>query len=501
MKHRAFPALLLACCVLLSACATQTNTTPESSDIAAAGTDMNSAIPTATTSSLLTDGETDTTTLSPSTSLTTTSTHSTTTTTDPIVNPVEYPAPDWPEPVALRSTKPAEVAPVAGEWRTSVTYYPTEEAVPDDILRILTAYFHFRANDFGRVMGADITDPPGLHISDTVAAEAAARVKGVAQMRQDWDCEYAGAQTQFTIDEVIEQDTLTIVNVHEAAYFYNWYEGYTSPETSDLSGYGIRHTIRIQNGMIISDHYNEGKPTNVAIAGRMNDAVYWAYQGRDTASEDHTGEPATALPVNEPDYAASYDPAAAIAYADQWAMARNTAVYPDFHTGGGDCANFFSQCLRAGGYPQDSYWWYASKSSSAYPWRTASGMYHYLTGNTLEWDGNYSAWQGQSFGPGTAKGYAVIRCDDLTGRTAIWNGERVDARTLFVPGSPVFYRWKGGTSDDLLFSHVTLCVGYLGDGTPAISCHTEDRYHFKWTYGGTGADYGSAQLTPAPAQG
>lgn len=496
MRQCPLLALLCVFAVLLTACAAPAGPVPASfADPTASPT----GVPSDSTA-YSTDVPTDPTTGSFADPAATTTTLPTTTATVPLFNPTPYPAPDWPAPMISRSTQPVKTAPEAGVFRASVTYYPTEEEVPDEILRILTAYFYFRANDFGRVMGMDVTDPPGLHISDTVASEAAARVEGLEKMRREWDCEYAGAQTQFTVDEVIEQDTLTIVNVHEAAYFYNWYEGYTTPEESDLSGYGIRHTIRIQNGMVISDHYNEGKPTDVAIAGRLDDAVYWAYQGEDVDAEDHSGEPAVAFPVNEPDYAASYDPAAAIAYADRWALARNTALYPDFHQVGGDCANFFSQCLLAGGYPQDDYWWYISKDDSAYPWRTASGMYHYLTGNTLRWDGNFSAWQEQPFGPGTAKGYAVIRCDDLTGRTAIWNGERVDARTLFIPGSPVFYRWKGGTSDDLLFSHVTLCVGTLGDGAPAISCHTEDRYHFKWTYGGTGADYGSAQLTPPPTE-
>ena len=40
----------------------------------------------------------------------------------------------------------------------------------------------------------------------------------------------------------------------------------------------------------------------------------------------------------------------AVRYAAAWALSRNP-VYPDFTNMGGDCANFISQCLRAGGAP------------------------------------------------------------------------------------------------------------------------------------------------------
>ena len=44
----------------------------------------------------------------------------------------------------------------------------------------------------------------------------------------------------------------------------------------------------------------------------------------------------------------SYNPKKAIAYAKQWYNRRNPS-YADYSNGGGDCANFVSQCLIAGG--------------------------------------------------------------------------------------------------------------------------------------------------------
>ena len=44
-----------------------------------------------------------------------------------------------------------------------------------------------------------------------------------------------------------------------------------------------------------------------------------------------------------------YDPSKAVAYAKKWAYYRNPDYY-DYSNLGGDCANFVSQCLIAGGF-------------------------------------------------------------------------------------------------------------------------------------------------------
>ena len=45
----------------------------------------------------------------------------------------------------------------------------------------------------------------------------------------------------------------------------------------------------------------------------------------------------------------SYNPSGAVNYAYQWAYSRNPNYY-DYSNMGGDCANFVSQCLIAGGF-------------------------------------------------------------------------------------------------------------------------------------------------------
>lgn len=79
-----------------------------------------------------------------------------------------------------------------------------------------------------------------------------------------------------------------------------------------------------------------------------------------------------------------YNRQAAVAYAEKWALSRNPA-YLNFDTFGGDCTNFASQCLRAGGspmnYTKDTGWYYASPGDRAAAWTGASYLHRFLTQN------------------------------------------------------------------------------------------------------------------------
>lgn len=74
----------------------------------------------------------------------------------------------------------------------------------------------------------------------------------------------------------------------------------------------------------------------------------------------------------------------AVRYAKQWAFKRNPA-YLDFHTLGGDCTNFVSQCLLAGGAPMnwtpDVGWYYATAHNRAPAWTGVEQLYAFLTRN------------------------------------------------------------------------------------------------------------------------
>ena len=78
------------------------------------------------------------------------------------------------------------------------------------------------------------------------------------------------------------------------------------------------------------------------------------------------------LPYNRP---------AAVAYAHRWAFGRNPAFYA-YDEIGGDCTNFASQCLYAGGglmnYTPDFGWYYIDANQKSPSWTGVIYLYQFL---------------------------------------------------------------------------------------------------------------------------
>ena len=81
---------------------------------------------------------------------------------------------------------------------------------------------------------------------------------------------------------------------------------------------------------------------------------------------------------------ATYKRDAAVAYAGKWALGRNPA-FLDFERLGGDCTNFVSQCLMAGGAPMNytpvTGWYYIDGNRKAAAWTGVAYLYQFLMGN------------------------------------------------------------------------------------------------------------------------
>jgi len=77
-----------------------------------------------------------------------------------------------------------------------------------------------------------------------------------------------------------------------------------------------------------------------------------------------------------------YDRSAAVCYANRYAFKRNPRFY-DFTNLGGNCTNFVSQCLLAGGMPQNvSYplgWYYKSLNNRSPSFTGVEFLYNFLT--------------------------------------------------------------------------------------------------------------------------
>lgn len=76
-----------------------------------------------------------------------------------------------------------------------------------------------------------------------------------------------------------------------------------------------------------------------------------------------------------------YDRFAAVQYAHRWAYGRNPAFY-DFSELGGDCTNFVSQCLFAGGNEMNftpTYgWYYIDANQKAPAWTGVPYLHRFL---------------------------------------------------------------------------------------------------------------------------
>jgi hypothetical protein len=80
----------------------------------------------------------------------------------------------------------------------------------------------------------------------------------------------------------------------------------------------------------------------------------------------------------------TYNRRRAVEYAHKWAMARNPQ-YLDFHGLGGDCTNFVSQCLLAGGFPMNGRggmgWYYHTSYDRGPAWTSVVYLYQFLIRN------------------------------------------------------------------------------------------------------------------------
>lgn len=79
-----------------------------------------------------------------------------------------------------------------------------------------------------------------------------------------------------------------------------------------------------------------------------------------------------------------YNRRAAYNYAKRWALDRNPKYY-DFENIGGDCTNFASQVLHAGGCPMNyakwTGWYYGNVNNRAPAWTGVEYLYKFLVNN------------------------------------------------------------------------------------------------------------------------
>lgn len=129
--------------------------------------------------------------------------------------------------------------------------------------------------------------------------------------------------------------------------------------------------------------------------------------------------------------------------------------YQDFNQRGGDCTNFISQVLLAGGFRENSRWSWNSEMGGTDAWINATRLSQYL----------------RRSGRGTV--YAVGSLPELLKPDE--NG--VDALSRLRLGDFIAY------FESSRVVHFAVVVGFDADGYPLVVSHSADRYRVPWDLG------------------
>ncbi len=291
-------------------------------------------------------------------------------------------------------------------------------------------------------------------------------------IRKEWDRENQYIRFGFSHGETITK-LLPRVRVDEikadgktaAVNLYEWMTiGYqdAGSTTVNASGTGYWYTLHLtenDDGWTIASVSN----TEQNYTDLENEGVQITSNGVSVEASDDKADEALVGAASDQEKTAlvgdgypsadnvewNYSIQKAVAYANQYALQRNED-YTWWGGRGGDCSNFVSQCLHAGGFPLTSTWY---KDSVA--WISQNDLRNYL----------------QSIKAGTL----------------IVNPKESD----ILVGNPIWYNWDGKGSTT---NHVTICVGTNEDGVPIIDSHTANHYHYKWNYGNSNTTFMTMQL-------
>ncbi len=327
----------------------------------------------------------------------------------------------------------------------------------------LSDYFAAREAAYRGDMRLLSADESGM--SEAVAANNALRMERVGEMedRLGFTVLDADVTTRIERESTVRNPDGTLTLCVYEWTFYDYDDLSDGQGGLDVSGFGAWHILTVAEGPngceILSDEYDESDVLgiNALSAERQQELL-------DRASADavpeYGAEPdedaASLLAIS---YYPDYDVSKAVAYSEQYWENYNPA-YANFNNLGGDCANFTSQSIYAGGMPQvvtkpysNDGWYYKTSTDRSATWTGANNLHHWMRDN---------------------RGHCVTA-----------------SKTTVYTGSPVFYSTKG----DGTFQHAVLCVGTNSAGTPIINSHNSDRYHVMWNYYTGSVDIETVQLT------
>lgn len=166
----------------------------------------------------------------------------------------------------------------------------------------------------------------------------------------------------------------------------------------------------------------------------------------------------------------AYDGGAAAQYADQYATSYNP-LYPSFANSGGDCANFVSQALKAGGILPRT-----SGSGDAAWFMTKSGKH--------SWSWSVS-WV-------NAQDNSVFLTQFLPGTSVVGTSVGLKPGQIVPSGAAqgdvVLYDWN----NDGVYDHESIVTSADGQ---YVDAHTNNRLHAYWTLAQFNSNWMTTRIT------
>ena len=312
------------------------------------------------------------------------------------------------------------------------------------------AYFDWRMMDYPGVSLMSPTEEPMC--SNIVIKTRQLHTAAVEEYQKTRNIMITDAETTVQIDEesvTYHKDGTVTLYAYEWVFF-DYDDLNDGVGGSDVSGYGTWHkfTLKPENGVfqIIADEYDEADLFGInTVADTPKEAESLVGEGESIFSDESATLQA----------AYSYNPSAAVAYADKWvyhgATQQGVTInFPGYynnseyhHFKNADCANYVSQCLSAGGLPQvasSSGWYYKSVNDYSASWTMANKL---------------RDWMASHYG-------TLVKVNSS------------NYKQVLFTGNPIFHAPNGE------HGHAAICVGTNSAGEPILNAHNYDRYHVKW---------------------
>jgi cell wall-associated NlpC family hydrolase len=329
-----------------------------------------------------------------------------------------------------------------------------------------TAYLQARA---AAITAADpaATLAPWVVAGSGLARTEAKVAEGTALRGEAFGRSVQSAECRVTVlDSQPADDGVTAVVAAHAITTLTWQ---AANGKADVEASGVDHTITLLRGgdawVVTADVYADVlKPACLEAAGASRARVRAEARAVERAVAPlrlpRAQTPRAAGPARRYSDILEYDRVGAQSYANTYALAYN----PTFvRFTGADCANFASQCARAGDMPQ---------ASGA----TSSGWWYDKDGSSSPSDDTYS-----------------LSWINVTRQIGYWNTRRTDWETsagVLSRGDFIYYDWTG----DGVWDHVAVVAGTNSSGQKVIDAHTTDHYHVYWKLGYSGTKYRYARV-------